>query len=368
MSSEPRTLRVLLLALTLALAGCSPTYVLRAAYEEAKILSRRESIAKLVDDPSTSPERRAKLALVLQARTFADRTLNLKVGESYTTFSELDSDTLALVLSAAHRDQFRAHTWWFPIVGSVPYKGFFSEAAARKEIRRLEARGFDTYLRPTAAFSTLGWFNDPLVSPLLRGDDLDLVNTVIHELFHNTFYAAGEATFNESLANFVGARGAIEFFCRRDGEDAATCRAARAAWEDDLLFGAFLTELVAELEALYARADLSRDAKLAAREEVFSRARARFAGEVRPRLKVQSFAGFERIPLNNATLISRRIYYHRLDLFERVFQARGGELPEVVDAIVRAARGADDPYAAVEALAGPAEARPFPATSGGEGL
>jgi predicted aminopeptidase len=352
LSSEQRTLHLLLLALSLLAGGCSPGYVLRAAYEEARILSRRESILKLVEDPSTPPERREKLALVLQARTFADRTLNLRVGESYTTFSELDSDTLALVLSAAHPDQFRARTWWFPIVGHVPYKGFFSEAAARKEVRKLEARGFDTYLRPTAAFSTLGWFNDPLVSPLLRGDDLDLVNTVIHELLHNTLYLAGEATFNESLANFVGARGAIEFFCRRDGDTAATCRTARAAWEDDLLFGAFLSGLVAELEALYARTDLTREQKLAAREEVFRRAKERFAREVRPRLQVQSFASFERTPLNNATLISRRIYYHRLDLFERVFQAWGGDLSRTLDAIIKAARDADDPYAAVEALAG----------------
>lgn len=352
MSSERRTLRALTLALAVLVGGCSPLYVLRAGYEEAKILSRRQSIQKLVEDPSTPPERRAKLSLVLQARTFADRELKLKVGESYTTFSQLDSDTLALVLSAAHRDRFRAHTWWFPIVGHVPYKGFFSEKAARREIRKLEEKGFDTYLRPTAAFSTLGWFNDPLVSPVLRADDVDLVNTVIHELFHNTFYAAGEAAFNESLANFVGARGAIEFFCRRDGPDSAPCRAARDAWDDDLLFGAFLSGMVRELEALYGRTDLTREQKLVQREEVFRRAKERFTGEVRPRLKVQSFASFTRTPLNNATLISRRLYYQRLDLFEGIFRAHGGDLPRTVDAILGAARGAEDPYAAVEGLPG----------------
>lgn len=354
MRSELRRARAVLLAagLVLLAGGCSPVYVLRAGYEEAKILSRRESIRKLVADPSTPPERREKLALVLQARTYADRVLGLRAGESYTTFSELDSDTLALVLSAAHQDRFRPHTWWFPIVGRVPYKGFFSETEARREIRRLEAEGYDTYLRPTAAFSTLGWFNDPLVSPVLRADRLGLVNTVIHELFHNTLFVPGEVAFNESLANFVGARGAIDFFCARDGEDAATCRTARAAWEDDLLFGRFLSGMVAELEALYGREDLSREQKLVLREEVFRRARERFAGEVRPRLQVQSFASFERSPLNNATLISRRLYYHRLDLFERLYRAQGGDLPATIRTVVEAARGADDPYAAVERLLG----------------
>src|SRR5690606_18318309 len=172
------------------------------------------------------------------------------VGDSYTTFSQLDSDTLALVLSAARKDRFEAHTWWFPIVGHVPYKGFFSERKARGEIEKLERKGYDTYLRPTSAFSTLGWFNDPLVSPLLRYDSVSLAATVIHEVFHNTLYLSAQATFNESLAEFVGSRGAIAFLCGRFGEGSPQCDTARGAWEDELLFGRFLSDLVADLEAL----------------------------------------------------------------------------------------------------------------------
>ncbi|HEX7242139.1 MAG TPA: aminopeptidase [Longimicrobiaceae bacterium] len=352
-----RSHRILLPALALAalLAACSPVYVIRAGYEEAKILARRQPIRELVEDPRTPPARRAKLSLVLQARTFADRSLRLRAGQSYTTFSQLPHDTLALVLSAAHQDRFQAHTWWFPIVGSVPYKGFFSESSARKEMRKLEARGLDTYLRPTSAFSTLGWFNDPLVSPVLRYGDVDLVNTVVHEIFHNTLYLSGQAQFNESVATFVGGRGAVDFFCRRDGPESPPCREAQAAWEDDLLFGRFLDDLVAELEALYGRADLGREAKLAARDTVFRGAQERFAREVRPRLKVQSFSTFLTTPLNNATLISRRLYYHRLELFEQVYRSRGGDLPRTVADVVRAARGSRDAYAAVQGLLPPAQ-------------
>ena len=186
-----RFLAFTLLCLSFVSAACSPIYVLRAGYEEAKILARRKPIRALVEDSRTPPLTRAKLALVLEARDFAAEELDLDAGDSYTTFSQLDSDTLALVLSAAHKDRFAAHTWWFPIVGHVPYKGFFSESKARREIAKLEEKGFDTYLRPTSAFSTLGWFNDPLVSPLLRYDSVQLTNTVVHELFHNTFYASG---------------------------------------------------------------------------------------------------------------------------------------------------------------------------------
>ncbi|MBA4156015.1 MAG: aminopeptidase [Gemmatimonadetes bacterium] len=344
-------LRVLLLTLLLPLGACSPFYVLRAGYEQAKILSRRQPIPRLVEDPRTDPETREKLRLVLDARDFAAQELSLDAGQSYTTYSWVDSDTLALVLSAAHKDRFEAHTWWFPIVGSVPYKGFFSERSAQREIERLQARGLDTSLRPTSAFSTLGWFNDPLMSTLLRYGEVSLVNTVIHEIFHNTYYAAGQAQFNESVANFVGARGAIEFFCRREGENGPRCQRARDAWADDLLFGEFLSAMVADLEALYARTELTSEQKVVAREGVFAGAQHEFAETVRPQLRVSTFASFGQEPLNNATLIGRRLYYGRLDLFELVYERYGRDLPLTIEAIVAAARGtAGDPYAGVEGL------------------
>jgi predicted aminopeptidase len=296
------------------LASCSPTYVARAAWEQSKLLSRRQPITTIIADTATSFETRGKLMLVLQARAYAADSLELNAGRSYTLYAEVDRDTLLHVLSAAQPDRFQAHTWWFPFVGRVPYKGFFRERDALAEQRRLDERGLDTYLRPAAAFSTLGWFNDPLLSTLLRFDEVSLANTVIHEILHNTFYAPGQAAFNESFANFVGGRGAIHFFCGRDGEEAATCRTARGGWADDLVFGAFMSELVDELEALYDREDLTRDEKLTLREEVFERARTRFRDQVQPGFRVQTFGTFLRDPLNNATLIGRRLYYRRLDL------------------------------------------------------
>src|SRR5690606_22828060 len=118
-----------------------------------KILSRRQSISRLVDDPAVPEARREKLALVLAVRDFAVDSLRLRAEDSYTTFSQLDSDTLALVLSAARKDRFEPKTWWFPIVGRVPYRAFFSERSAQRAIERLESDGFDAYVRPTSAFS-----------------------------------------------------------------------------------------------------------------------------------------------------------------------------------------------------------------------
>lgn len=344
-----------LILLVLTTAGCSPLFVLRAGYEEAKILSRRQSIARMVRDPSVPDDTRAKLSLVLRVRDFAADSLALNVKDSYTAFSQLDSDTLALILSAARKDSFELRTWWFPIVGRVPYRAFFSTGSAQRAVAQLERDGWDAYVRPTSAFSTLGWFNDPLVSPLLRYDSVTLANTVIHELFHNTLYIPGQAMFNESLAQFAGGRGAIAFFCGSSG-GTELCETAEAAWRDEMRFGSFLSDLVDELEALYARVDLPSEEKIAAREVVFERARQDFAEMVQPRLEVLSFSSFTRTPLNNASLIARRIYYRRLDLFEAVYQASGRDLPRALERIGAAARGANDPFEAVETLLGDAGA------------
>ena len=196
-------------------------YILRAGWEEAKILARRERIEDVIADSSTSDGLRRRLGLVIEARAYAVDSLGLNAGKSFTTYSQLERDTLVLVLSAAYRDRLEAYRWWFPIVGRLPYKGFFRPDDARKAREEFQARGFDTYLRPASAFSTLGWFNDPLLSTTVRGDTMGLVNTVIHELSHNTLFVAGNAEFSESFASFIGSRGAQAFFLSRQAPQAA---------------------------------------------------------------------------------------------------------------------------------------------------
>jgi predicted aminopeptidase len=343
----PRFVTSLILLCLVLLAGCSPLYVIRAGVEEAKILSRRRPIARVIEDPATAEDTRRKLRLVQQARDFAAHALDLDVGDSYTTYSTVDSDTLLLVVTASEKDRFRAHTWWFPIVGNVPYKGFFAFDDAFREAERLERAGLDVQVRPSSAFSTLGWFNDPVLNTLLRYDDVGLAGTVIHELLHNTIYIPSRIAFNESFANFVGERGAIEFFCNLDGERSPRCRQAHDAWADNLRYASFLSTLVADLDAVYDRTDLSRDDKLARRERIFADARSRFTAQVEPRMRTGLFRGFTRRPLNNATLIGTRLYYDRLDTFEAVFHHFGGDFRATLHAIIDAARrDPADPFGA----------------------
>ncbi|NNF26002.1 MAG: hypothetical protein HKO53_18205 [Gemmatimonadetes bacterium] len=344
-----RTVAVLLLAAGAVLmlsTGCSPVYVLKAGWAEAKILNARRPMHEVAADSGLDARDRGKLTLVIEARAFARDEIGLDVGDSYTTFAQLDHDTLAMVLSAAHRDRIASKTWWFPVVGRVPYKGFFDLSDAQKEQAGLEAEGFDTYLRPTAAFSTLGWFSDPLLSTLMRYDEVELVETVLHELSHNHLFVPGRVRFNESFASWVGRNASIRFFCEREGggPDTVWCGRAKDRWDDEMRFSVFIDALVEELQTVYADSTLSYDDKLVTRERVFEDAKVRFEGDVQPGFKSLTFAGFVRTPLNNATLLSRMRYYHRLPDFNALLERHGGSLQAAIEVLRRGAESGGDPF------------------------
>jgi predicted aminopeptidase len=345
-----------LLGAALALLALTRTgrFLVRAAYEEGRILAGRRPLDAIVADPATPPRTRMKLQLVLDARRFAAESLHLAAGRSFTRFTDVGRDTLVLVLSAARRDRLEAHGWWFPVVGRVPYKGFFDFGEARAEARRMRERGLDTYIRPSSAFSTLGWFEDPLLSTSLRADSVDLTNTVVHELTHNTFYAPGQAVFNESFASFVGARGAERFFAIRG--DTLRARRAMERWADEKVFGTFWRALAASIDSAYAAnpGDAAADsaARVAARDSVYARARRQLADSVGPQLHgvtpARAAAWAARIQLDNAALLARRIYARELPLFDSVYAREGADLRRAVTRVVALARSRPkDPYGAL---------------------
>ena len=321
-------------------------YLLRAAWEEGKILAGRRPIAALAADAAVDTRTRAKLQLVLDARRFAVDSVRLPAKESFTRYTRLERDTLVLLLSAAYRDRLEFRSWWFPIVGRVPYKGYFDFNEAREAARALDAEGFDAYLRPASAFSTLGYFNDPLLSTTLRLDSLELANTVIHELLHNRFYASGEAVFNESFANFVGSRGAEWFFRSRGGEGAALETERR--WADERQLGRFWTQVYASLDSAFDAHPDDRAARLAGREVVYGRARVALRDSVGPRLVTIAPGSLARTRLDNAALLARRIYLTDLDLFEAVYEREGRDLRRTIERVIALAEARpDEPYAAL---------------------
>lgn len=318
-------------------------YLLRAGYEEARILAARRPIAELVADSSVDARTRGKLQLVLEARAFAENVLGLPAGKTFTRFTQLESDTLVLVLSGARPDWLEPVLWRFPLVGRLPYKGFFRRADALAAEAELRATGFDTYLRPASAFSTLGWFNDPLLSTTLAQDSVDLVNTVIHELTHNRYFAAGEATFNESFANFVGARGAEAFFLARG--DSLRARRAAARWADDQSLAAFWGQLYRGLDSTFRAhpGDSLRTQRIALRDSTYAAARRVLVDSVAPTWRTISPRYAEVLPLDNAALLARRVYLTDLGAFERAYAESGRDLRSSIDALIARHRGDGPP-------------------------
>jgi predicted aminopeptidase len=321
----------------LSLSACSPGYVLRAAYEELRILARRQPIEELLAG-ELDPDVRAKLELTLAVREFARDRLELRVGGSYASLAETDARQVVHLVSAARRDRLEAHTWWFPVVGRVPYRGYFDRAGAEALAADLEGKGYDTYVRPAVAFSTLGWFDDPLLSSLLRHDEVALAEIIIHELLHNTIYVAGQAGFNESLASFVGYAGAAAFFEERG--DMVRAEHARALWADEVLFSRFLDDFVTELSQAYARG-----INLEERARLFAAAQRRCAAEP---WRTGRYADFPRQQLNNAKILHYQLYAHRLAVFDQVHARFGGDLTAAIGWIRAVVASGGDPFAALE--------------------
>ncbi len=344
-------LKATLLGAVLLGTACSPIYVIKAGIAESKILRARRPIPDVILDPTTDERTRDLLTIVREARQFAIDSLGLAAGDAYTSFSQLESDTLLMVLSAAYKDRLASKTWWFPIVGHVPYRGYFDFAKASREEQKLRDEGFDTLLRPSGAFSTLGWLPDPLLSTTLRQDDVGVVETVIHELAHNRLFVGSQVQFNESYANFVGAMGAARFFCTRPGggSDTLKCQRAQARWRDMVRFSDYLDPLIAELQTLYAqRTSLALDELLSRRETIFQRSTQAFKDRVQPSFEASTYSSFLTDPLNNATLLGRMRYYHRLADFDAFLGRHDGQLRAAIDELAESAGEMDDPFALLE--------------------
>jgi predicted aminopeptidase len=207
-SFRRRATRLVLLVLCLPLGACSSLrYYVHVAHGEASLLAHRRPIARVLRDPATDPALAARLRLAAQARAFASARLGLPDNRSYTSYVDLHRPYVAWNVFATQPYSVEALPQCFPIAGCVAYRGYFNEALARQRAARLKAAGDDVWIGPVPAYSTLGWFADPIVSSMLRWDDDELAGTLFHELAHQRLYVKGDTAFNESFASFVGQEG-----------------------------------------------------------------------------------------------------------------------------------------------------------------
>lgn len=297
-------------------------YLTRAGFEETEILMGRVPMNRVVADTAYPAEVRAAAELVVEARAFA-LALEMDPDETYTTYSDVGRDTLLLVLTVSRRDCLCPETWRYPFVGRVPYRGYFDPDAGQAAAREYADRGFDVHLRPSAAFSTLGWFNDPLLSTAIGGDAVELAALVFHEIAHNTLWVPDATAFNESFAQWVGYRAAEAFFLAR-GDTALAVRAADR-WHDEQLLGRYYDALLGHLDSLYAGRPQG-EALERGREAIAAWARDTLASPFGAALRTIDAARLGDRPINNAALLGVRLYRTGLDLFEQWGWQQGGQL------------------------------------------
>ncbi|MBV8055924.1 MAG: aminopeptidase, partial [Deltaproteobacteria bacterium] len=329
-------LPALSLTVAILLAGCDVRYFAHAAYEEGHLLWNRRPIVQVLQQPDLSPAVRQRLETVLAVRKFAAGKLGLRVGDAYNTVTAVDQNAVVWVVMAAPRDSLTPYLWWFPIVGYVPYKGYFDKARAEAEARAMEEQGYDTFVRPAIAFSSLGFFNDPLLSNLLELNRVELAGVLIHELFHRTFFLKSDVMFDESSANWIGNRGAVDFFTQTEGANSHDAVAAREIYDSDMKFAAFLLQQEARLRKLY-QSGLPGDQMLRRREVVFREINANYA-RLKPLLLGLERFDLDKQQLNNAVLLNYMIYFHELDRFAALDRMHHSDTRATIQSIIELAQ------------------------------
>lgn len=207
-SHGPRPRLLAVAAASMLAASCgSLRYYAQAAHGQGELIVHRRPIDKVLHDPQIDPKLAERLRLALQARRFASQQLNLPDNRSYTSYVRLDRPYVVWNVFAAPRYSVQAVPQCFPIAGCVAYRGWFSETAAKTDAARLRAKGDDVWIGGVPAYSTLGWFADPILSSMLRWDDDELAGTIFHELAHQLIYVKSDTAFNESFATFVQQQG-----------------------------------------------------------------------------------------------------------------------------------------------------------------
>lgn len=304
------------LSLTL-LTGCQISYYFQSATGQIAILNKRVPIAKALEKPDLTEEERKKLLLAQEVQKFSAEALHLNAKKNYTTYVKLDRPYVSYVVSASAKWELKHHLWSFPFVGSVPYKGYFNEADAKEEENELKAQDLDTYMRGVSAYSTLGWFSDPLLSSVMSYAEHELVNTLIHETTHATLYIKSSADFNERMAVFVGNKGMEMFYRQKEGADSPALKLAKKENEDDKLFSQFISEEIANLEAWYkGNPEKNEEARLTRISEI----QKDFVKNLKPKLKSDSYKRFPEIKLNNARLLIYKTYMQDLSDFETLYK------------------------------------------------
>jgi predicted aminopeptidase len=309
----------------LTLTGCSTvSYYGQAISGQMAVMAKRQPLQEALADPALTHARRQRLQLAQEIREFASAELGLPDNSSYRSYVELDRDYVVWNVFAAPELSLEPKRWCPPLVGCIAYRGYFAQDAAERYGAQLQKQGYDVYVAGIAAYSTLGWFDDPLLSTMLYRRDADLAGVLFHELAHQVAFARGDTTFNESFAMTVEQEG-VRRWLRERGDD----EALEAYRTSKRLRSEFLELLLAtrrQLQALYA-SDSGDAAKRARKHAVFEQLQRDYR-----KLKASwgGYSGYDRYfaqELNNAHLVPIGSYHELVPAFQALLRQHGNDLP-----------------------------------------
>jgi len=311
------------LIVALIAASSGGCYLLQSAQGQLSLMSKREPIARVIDQPSTPSALRAQLEAVASIRDFASRELGLPDNGSYRSYADVGGRYVVWNVVAAPEFSVDAKEWCYPIVGCVAYRGYFVEARARRFAARMRAKGFDVTVGGVAAYSTLGHFNDPVLNTMMGWNDVELASIIFHELTHQLLYVRNDSSFNEALATTVEAEG-VRRWLRAQGRDADLAK--HLVQQDHYAKVVdLLTATRAELRTVYG-SGLAPESMREKKRAAFAAMRSSYA-----QLKADwgGHAPFESWfddDLNNAHLASISTYFTCVPGFERELKVVGGDL------------------------------------------
>ncbi len=312
------------------------SYLASQGAGQMRILTRTETRESYLAKADTPPHHSDQLKLVDEIKAFAFDSLGLKRTKSYTRIYDQKGKALLWVITASRPFALEPKTWKFPITGEVTYKGFFKKADAEQEKQNLEQRGWETRIREVNAWSTLGYFNDPILSEMLNLNPGDLANVLIHELSHSTVFIPGDVEESENLASFIGDVGAGRFLRMKYGADSPEVFEYETSDSDQRKFSEHLLRGALRLDSLYASADFISLIESRKNEE-----KNRMIRKVISDLDTVNFAlpgRFDKLKKgklpNNAFFVQFRQYHARQNKFYEEFESvYKGNLREYMDAL-----------------------------------
>lgn len=334
--SVARVVRALAVAIALPLsAGCAavadgPGYYLQSALGHLDVMRRARPLPEVIADPATPEPLRERLRRAAQIREFASRELGLPDNRSYAAYAALPRPFVLWNVFATPELSLKLAQWCFPVAGCVSYRGYYDRADADAFARRLRDQGLEAHVGGVPAYSTLGWFDDPLLSTFIHYPEAELARLVFHELAHQVLYVQNDTTFNESFATAVEEAGVERWLAAR--ADPQVERAYREHAQRRLQFVALLRRAKDRLQALYA-SDLPDDTKRAGKAEAFAALRADYQAL---RASWGGFAGYDRFfeaGPTNPQLAAVGAYNDLLPAFRALLAREGDDLPRFYAAV-----------------------------------